>query len=727
MTTRNGETSEPVLQDRHDAHTGVEPDAIAKALLENLHYLQAKLPQHATRNDWYMALAYTVRERMLDRYIRTVEGISGATPDAKIVAYLSAEFLTGPQLGNSLISLGIWQQTEAALAKLGQDLNSLMDQEEEPGLGNGGLGRLAACYMDSLATLQVPAIGYGIRYEFGIFDQAIRDGWQVEMTDKWLRFGNPWEIGRSEISFDVMFGGHTEAYDDHGRYRVRWVPEKVVKGIAYDTPVPGYRVSTSNLLRLWKAEAAESFEFDAFNVGDYYGAVDQKVESETITKVLYPNDEPEAGKQLRLQQQYFFVSCSLQDMIRMHLLRGRALTEFHECWAAQLNDTHPSIAIAELMRLLVDEHSMDWDQAWAITQHTCAYTNHTLLAEALETVAAPALRQGAAAPPGDHLRDQSTVSRRPAAAVSGGRTADRAVCRSSTKRASKYVRMAHLASVGSHAINGVAALHTELLKQTVLRDFYTVAPERFFNVTNGVTPRRWMALSNPKLSALITRHIGDRWVSNLEHEIERIEPLAGDADFQREWREVKAGNKRILAALIKEHTGVAVDPGSLFDVQVKRLHEYKRQHLNVLYLDHVVHAPEARRGCRGDAAHRDLRRQGRSGVSHGQADHQADQRGRVRRQPRPAGLRPAHRGVLPGLQRQARPAGVSGRRSLGADLDRGQGGLWHRQHEVCDERSVDDRHTGWRERRDPGRGGPRELLPVRSDGRGGCRTESGGL
>ena len=583
MTTSSGETSEAVLQDPHDARTGVEPDAIAKALLENLHYLQAKLPRHATRNDWYMALAYTVRERMLDRYIRTVDGISGATPDAKIVAYLSAEFLTGPQLGNSLLSLGIWQQTEAALGKLGQDLKSLMDQEEEPGLGNGGLGRLAACYMDSLATLKVPAIGYGIRYEFGIFDQAIRDGWQVEMTDKWLRFGNPWEIGRSEISVDVMLGGHTEAYDDQGRYRVRWVPERVVKGIAYDTPVPGYRVSSSNLLRLWKAEAAESFEFDAFNVGDYYGAVDQKVESETITKVLYPNDEPEAGKQLRLQQQYFFVSCSLQDMIRLHLLRGKALTEFHECWAAQLNDTHPSIAIAELMRLLVDEHSMDWDQAWAITQHTCAYTNHTLLAEALERWPLPLFARVLPR----HLEIVFEINRRFLDDLRRRYPGDEPLIGRLSiidEAGDKYVRMAHLASVGSHAINGVAALHTELLKQTVLRDFYTVAPERFVNVTNGVTPRRWMALSNPKLSALITRHIGEGWVANLEHEIERIEPLAGDADFQREWREIKAGNKRILAALIKEHTGVAVDPASLFDVQVKRLHEYKRQHLNVLYL-----------------------------------------------------------------------------------------------------------------------------------------------
>ena len=341
--------------------TGLGADAISKALIDNLHCLQAKLPQHATRNDWYMALAYTVRDRMMDRYIATVESIVGTDTAAKIVAYLSAEFLTGPHLGNGLINLGIWQAVEEALSRVHQDLSNLLEQEEEPGLGNGGLGRLAACYMDSLATLKVPAIGYGIRYEFGIFDQAIRDGWQVEVTDKWLRFCNPWEIVRSEITFDVKLGGHTEPYhDEKGRYRVRWLPEKVVKGVAYDTPVPGYRVPTTNLLRLWKAEATESFDFAAFNVGDYYGAVDEKVASETISKVLYPNDEPEAGKQLRLAQQYFFVSCSLQDMIRLLLMRGKPLDQLHSYWAAQLNDTHPSIAVAELMRLLVDEHAMEW-------------------------------------------------------------------------------------------------------------------------------------------------------------------------------------------------------------------------------------------------------------------------------------------------------------------------------------------------------------------------------
>jgi starch phosphorylase len=570
-------------RDGTGAQTAVGSAAIANALLDNLRYVQAKLPEHATRSDWYMALAYTVRDCMLDNYMTTVESIAGSGP-ARVVAYLSAEFLTGPHLGNSLVNLGLWDAAREAVSSVGQDLATLVEHEEEPGLGNGGLGRLAACYMDSLATLNVPAIGYGIRYEFGIFDQDIRNGWQVELTDKWLRFGNPWEIVRSETTHNVQFEGHTETYrDEGGRHRVRWVPAQVVKGVAYDTPVPGYRVPTTNLLRLWKAEATESFDFDAFNVGDYYGAVEQKMISETISKVLYPNDEPEVGKRLRLAQQYFFVSCSLQDMIRLHLARGKRLDEFDSYWAAQLNDTHPSIAIAELMRLLIDEHSMAWDEAWRITQATCAYTNHTLLAEALEKW--PLAMFGALLP--RHLEIIFEINRRFLDGVRRRHPGDEPLVQRVSlidDSGDRYVRMAHLASAGSHAINGVAALHTELLKQTVLRDFHSVAPEKFFNVTNGVTPRRWMALSNPGLSALITRHIGDAWIADLEDELARIEPLAADSGFHREWQDVKASNKRILAALLEERTGTAVDPESLFDVQVKRLHEYKRQHLNALYL-----------------------------------------------------------------------------------------------------------------------------------------------
>lgn len=566
-----------------DIRTGLSPDALAQALTDNLYYVQARVPEVATRHDWYMALAYTVRDRLLDRWIKTVHGIL-TSKDLKVVSYLSAEFLMGPQLGNSLINLGIYDAAREAVRQLGLDFGELLAQEEDPGLGNGGLGRLAACFMDSLSTLEITAIGYGIRYEFGIFDQEIRDGWQVELTDKWLRLGNPWELPRPEIAFDVKLGGRTEPYrDEQGRSRIRWIPERVVKGVAYDTPVTGYRVPTTNLLRLWKAEACESFDFQAFSTGDYFGAVHEKVASETISKVLYPNDEPYVGKQLRLAQQYFFVSCSLQDMIRLQLITKTGLDRFHERFAVQLNDTHPSIAVAELMRLLVDEHLLDWDQAWDITQKTFAYTNHTLLPEALEKWPVPLF----AGELPRHLEIIYEINRR---FLDGVRNKypgdDQRLARLSLidESGEKYVRMAHLASVGSHAINGVAALHTDLLKKTVLHDFYELWPEKFRNVTNGVTPRRWMVLSNPKLGDLITTHIGDRWVSHLEDELRRLEPLAEDAAFQREYRKVKAENKRALAAMIKDRTGLVVDPDSLFDIQVKRLHEYKRQHLNVLHL-----------------------------------------------------------------------------------------------------------------------------------------------
>lgn len=581
-------------KDNEDIRTGLGADAIAAALIDNLHDLQAKplVLDIATRNDWYMALAYAVRNRMLDNQFRAVEALAvptavsraGALTSVKVVAYFSAEFLLGPHLGNGLINLGIWDATQEAVSKVGQDLGALLEQEQEPGLGNGGLGRLAACYMDSLATLNVPAVGYGIRYEFGIFHQRIRDGWQVELADKWLRFGNPWEIVHYEISYDVKWGGRTERYkDEQGRYQVRWVPEHVVKGIACDTHVPGYHSPTGSLLRLWKAEAVESFDFEEFNHGDYYRAVEQKVMSETVTKVLYPNDEPEIGKLLRLAQQYFFVSCSLQDMIRTHLLIGRKLDEFHVSWAAQLNDTHPSIAIAELMRLLVDEHQMDWEQAWTITRQTFGYTNHTLLPEALEKW--PISLFGKVLP--RHLEIIYEINRRFLDEVRLRYPDDDGLVQRLSlidETGERYVRMAHLACVGSHAINGVAALHTELLKQTVLRDFYTISPEKFLNVTNGVSPRRWVVLSNRKLSALISVTIGDRWISDMENELVRLEPFANDPGFQQEWRAVKAENKRALASLIKERTGIIADPQSLFDIQVKRIHEYKRQHLNVMHV-----------------------------------------------------------------------------------------------------------------------------------------------
>ena len=459
-----------------------------------------------------------------------------------------------------------------------------MDQEEEPGLGNGGLGRLAACYLESLATLEIPSIGYGIRYEFGIFDQEIRDGWQVEITDKWLRFGNPWEIARPEITYDVKLGGSTEYFRGaDGRLQVKWIPHRVVKGVAYDTPIVGYKVNTCNTLRLWKAEACESFDFNAFNVGDYYGAVDQKVGSENITKVLYPNDEAVAGKQLRLEQQYFFVSCSLQDMLRMHVVMGRPLESFsHEEWAPQLNDTHPSIAVAELMRLFVDEHHMEWETAWDVTRRTFGYTNHTLLPEALEKWPLPLFANVLPR----HLEIIFEINRHFLDEVRTKYPDDEGLLSRLSlidESGDKFVRMANLACVGSHAINGVAELHSTLVTKTVLKDFYEIWPEKFSNKTNGVTPRRWMAVSNPLLTKLITSRIGDRWLRHLD-DLKELEAFVDDKEFHDQWRQVKNINKKLLASIIIARTGIAVDAESVFDILVKRIHEYKRQHLLALYI-----------------------------------------------------------------------------------------------------------------------------------------------
>jgi len=556
-------------------------EGLRRTFREHIFYTQGRFSSGATKNDLYMALAYTVRDQLLHRWIKTVEQLG--REDLKIVSYLSAEFLLGPHLENNLINLGIYEDVRRTAEEENLDIQTVFDQEEEPGLGNGGLGRLAACYLDSLATLEIPAIGYGIRYEFGIFDQEIQDGWQVERTDKWLRFGNPWEVVRPEITYHVSFGGHTERYDDdQGRHRVRWVPHRTVKGIAYDTPILGYRVNTCNLLRLWKAEAVESFELEAFNVGDYYRAVDEKIYSENITKVLYPNDEPIQGKELRLEQQYFFVCCSLQDMLRIHGFLGNDLSQFSRHFAIQLNDTHPAIGVAELMRLLVDENDMEWEAAWEVTRKTFGYTNHTLLPEALEKwpmdlfsrlfprhteiiyeINRRFLDEVRKRYPGDEGR----VARMSIIDEAGGR----------------YVRMAHLASIGSHAINGVAELHTKLLKQDVLRDFYEMMPEKFSNKTNGVTLRRFVVLSNPGLCRLITGKIGEIWVKKPEA-LRQLEKFVDDSSFREEWRKVKLDNKKNLARLILERTGVEVNPSSIFDIQVKRLHEYKRQHLNVLYI-----------------------------------------------------------------------------------------------------------------------------------------------
>ena len=576
---KNSDNNQIIIE---DDRTGTEKETLKRAFLDNLYYLQGKIPQLASQHDFYMALAYSVRDRMLHRTLHSVREY--IKHKAKMVSYLSAEFLMGPHLANNLLNLGLYDNFDKALKELGLNLDDLIEQEEEPGLGNGGLGRLAACFLDSLATLDVPAFGYGIRYEFGLFNQEIKNGWQVEITDKWLKYGNPWEIAQIELTQSIKYGGNTRAYfDQNGRYSVEWIPEYVVIAVPYDTTVLGYGTNTSALLRLWKAEASESFDFQRFNNGDYYGAVNNKVTSENISKVLYPNDEQVRGKELRLEQQYFFTSASLQDMMRMHCREGKNAPEsFHESFTIQLNDTHPAVAVAELMRILLDDYHLDWDTAWRVTGQSVNYTNHTLLPEALEKW--PMSIFGSMLP--RHLEiileinhhflkvvrntfpgDEERISRMSIIDESGG----------------KYVRMANLACVGSKAINGVAALHTELLKSGILKDFYELWPEKFSNKTNGVTPRRWLVLNNQNLATLISSKIGTQWIKDL-YELKKLEKYADDPAFQKEWRKCKKNVKKYLADYISTHLGMEINPNSMFDILVKRIHEYKRQHLKMLHI-----------------------------------------------------------------------------------------------------------------------------------------------
>ena len=576
-------TSPGPNEDRFEhTRTGVSVKALQDAFRDNLFFTVGRPLEIASKADCYYALAMTVRDHMLLRWVATSKAHMAGK--YRTVCYLSAEYLPGPQLANNLINLGIQDNTRAAMASLGLDFDEILAQEEEPGLGNGGLGRLAACFMDSLATLEIPAIGYGIRYEHGIFNQTIVDGWQVEVTDNWLHYGNPWEIRRPKICFDIKIGGHTERYqDDKGNPHVRWVPVEVIRGVANDTAMLGHGVTNTNLLRLWSAEATESFDFQVFNKGDYYGAVQHKVRAETVSKVLYPNDDPETGKHLRLVQQYFFVSCSLQDMLRIHLRFGEPIEHFFKYYVVQLNDTHPAIGVAELMRLLIDEHGLAWDAAWDITTRTFAYTNHTLLPEALEKWQIALFREVLPR----HLEIIYEINARFLDQVrmhflhDPERVARMSIIDESGPR---YVRMAHLACVGCFAINGVAALHSELLRNTILRDFYEMWPEKFHSKTNGVTPRRFLKLCNPGLADLISSRLGnDRWVRDLDR-LRELEHHIEDAEFRAEWRRVKRARKQGLADQMQRELGIACDPDSLFDVQAKRIHEYKRQHLKVLHI-----------------------------------------------------------------------------------------------------------------------------------------------
>lgn len=564
-----------------DDRTGMSVETFKRALLDHLKCSLGLDLKHATLLDIYNSLSLVVRDRLMDRWIKTAQ--AGRATRSKMVSYLSAEFLIGRQLGNNLLNIGCYVPARAALEDLGISIYDVLEQEREPGLGNGGLGRLAACFLDSLATLQIPAFGYGIRYEFGIFEQDIVDGWQVERPDKWLRFGTPWEVQRPQLTVEIGLGGHTETYThSDGTQRRRWIPAQTVLGIPYDTMVPGFSTNTVNTLRLWSAGTSQDFNFQIFNAGDYTRAVAEKTFSENISKVLYPNDNTIQGRELRLQQQYFFVSCSLQDMIRRHIARVGQLDNFHEYNAIQLNDTHPAVAVAELMRLLLDEHGFNWDVSWKITTASLAYTNHTLLSEALERW--PVDIFGQLLP--RHLEIIYDINFRLMNEVSVRYPGDSGKLERMSiieEGETKRIRMANLATVGGHSVNGVAALHSELVKTQLLRDFYEYWPEKFNNKTNGVTPRRFMMLSNPKLTYLITETIGKSWLRDAG-DLRKLEEHIDDEDFLATWQIFKDENKGDLAAYIQHHNNITVSDEALFDVQVKRLHEYKRQLLNVLHI-----------------------------------------------------------------------------------------------------------------------------------------------
>jgi starch phosphorylase len=560
---------------------GMHPIALERAVLDHLYYTCAKDEHDATAHDIFRAVAFAVRDRLIHRWIKTQR--TYYEQDVKRVYYLSAEFLMGRALAQNMINLGQYERARSLLERYGIDLGRLLEQEADPGLGNGGLGRLAACFLDSMATLALPAKGYGIRYEFGIFEQRLRDGWQVEHPDEWLGVGNVWEIPRPEYAVAVSFYGREhQELDAHGRLRTRWVDTRQVLAVPYDTPVAGYNNNTVNNLRLWSAQATREFDLAVFNDGDYRRAVEEKALSESISKVLYPKDDTPEGRELRLKQQYFFVSASIRDLVRRYKSTHKSFDEFAEKVAIQLNDTHPSIAVAELMRVLLDEEELTWERAWDLTQRTLAYTNHTLLPEALEKWPVELFERLLPR----HLTIIYEINRRFLREVHVWAPNDHDLQRRLSiieEEPYRQVRMAHLAVIGSHSVNGVAALHTELIKSQLLPEFARMWPERFNNKTNGVTPRRWLLLCNPRLAKAITDRIGREWITDLAA-LSRLRALEEDSAFRDELAAVKRRNKEKLATLIEARVGARVDPSSIFDVQVKRLHEYKRQLLNCLHI-----------------------------------------------------------------------------------------------------------------------------------------------
>jgi starch phosphorylase len=692
---------------------GMDETSVGLDLDRHFHLTLGRDQSSNTHHYLFNAAALTVRDRLVERWRATRVRYMEERP--KRVAYLSLEFLMGRTLTNAVLNLDMQEALRNSLLRYGVTMEELAEEERDAGLGNGGLGRLAACFLDSCATLGFPVTGYGIRYDYGMFHQRIEGGQQIECPDHWLEFGNPWEFEAPQDTRRVKFYGRSVVRRDGDGLQREWIDTHDVLAVPYDMPIPGYRNDTVNTLRLWKSSATEEFNLNEFNAGGYAEAVAAKNQAEQISMVLYPNDVSENGKVLRLRQQYFLSSASLQDVLARWIARnGPVFGEFAAYNCFQLNDTHPSIAVAELMRLLMDEHGMDWDSAWQVTSATMAYTNHTLLPEALERwpvrlfremlprileiiyeINARFLKVVAACWPGDpqKLGELSLIEEGP----------------------DPQVRMAHLAIVGSFSVNGVAQLHTDLLKEGLFRSFNALWPEKFNNKTNGVTPRRWLGFCNPGLAALIGSRIGDGWLTDLD-QLEQLKPLAEDSEFRAQWGAIKRANKQHLATLVEQVCGVQFDTSMLFDVQVKRIHEYKRQLLNVL---HVIHLYS--RILRGDTegmTPRCVLIGGKAAPGYFMAKRIITLREQCRtgHQQGSEGGAVSACGVLPELSRDSHGSHLPRHRSFRADLHRGQGGLGHRQHEVHDEWCHHHRHTGWRQHRDPRCGGPREFLSVRSAG-----------
>jgi len=572
---------------------GADPIAVHQPLTGHLVYSVGKDSITATDRDWFFATAYLTRDHLIERWMNTMR--SYYNTNAKRVYYLSMEFLMGRTLMNSLLSLKMDGECRDTLKQVGVNLDQIREMEPDAALGNGGLGRLAACFLDSMATLGLPGYGYGIRYEYGMFSQHIENGRQLEHPDNWLRYGNPWEFPRAEVLYQIKFHGRVVQYqDEHGRAQHHWVDSDDVMAMAYDMPIPGYGTSTTNNLRLWSAKASRDFDLKYFNEGNYIRAVEDKNASENLSKVLYPDDTTEMGRELRLKQQYFFVCASLQDIINRYRKYHDNFDDFPDKVAIQLNDTHPSIAIPELMRVLVDEHRLEWDKAWDITRRTFAYTNHTLMPEALETWLVSLFENVLPR----HLQIIYEINQRFLKEVMHRFPGDADLLRRMSiidENTGRRVRMAHLAVVGSHKVNGVAQLHTELMKQTIFADFHRMYPDKIVNMTNGITQRRWLNQANPPLSQLISSHIGDGWVKNLD-ELKKLIPLADDPEFQEAFAAAKRDNKKRFAAMLKQRLDVRINMDSLFDVQIKRIHEYKRQLLNLLHVvtlyNRIRHQPQ---------------------------------------------------------------------------------------------------------------------------------------